>query len=129
MKVLYILWLWRLPNRPHFHGVQAEVFLSGELGAAVGGALRPCTAVTSAKVAVEPQAEVAVLAPHTLKKQTAGECIQCWKTQLGCCHGNLRLVFNPGHVSTTWTLWITELIHSTFFFYYNKVHNFAFCNL
>lgn len=69
--MLYILWLWRFPHRPHFHGVQAEVLLSGELGAAVGGALGSGTAVTSTKVAVQPQAEVAVLTSHTLMEQTA----------------------------------------------------------
>lgn len=68
MKVLDLLWLWRFPNRPHFHGVQAEVFLCGQPRAAVGGAFRSGAAVTSAKVAVEPQAEVAVLPTHTLKQ-------------------------------------------------------------
>lgn len=79
MKVLDLLWLWRFPNRPHFHGVQAEVFLCGELRAAVGGAFRSGTAVTSAKVAVEPQAEVAMLPTHTLK-QTESKRIQYRKT-------------------------------------------------
>lgn len=73
--MLYILWRRRFPHRPHFHGVQAEVFLGGELRAAVGGAFGPGPAVTSAKVAVEPQAEVAVLAPHPLVKQTEGKWI------------------------------------------------------
>lgn len=76
MKVLDLLWLWRFPDRPNFHGVQAEVLLCGELGAAVGGAFRSGTAVTSAKVAVEPQAEVAMLPTHTLMKQTQSKRIQ-----------------------------------------------------
>lgn len=76
----YVIWFWRFSNRPHLHGVQGEVFLGGELGAAVGGALWSGAAVTLAKVTVEPQAEVAMLTSHTLRRTDRG--IQCQKSQL-----------------------------------------------
>lgn len=72
MKLTYIVWYRRFSNRPHFHRVQAEVLLCGELGAAVGGAFGSGSAVTSAEVTVEPQAEVAVLTTHTLVTTDGG---------------------------------------------------------
>lgn len=64
----YVIWFRRLSDRPHLHGVQGEVFLRGESGAAVGGAFRSGAAVPLAEVTVEPQAEVAVLTAHTLTR-------------------------------------------------------------
>lgn len=97
MKLTYIVWHRRFPNRPHFHRVQAEVFLCGQLGAAVGGALGSGAAVTSAEVAVEPQAEVAVLTAHTLVTADGG--IQDQQSELGRCYDNsLRFqchLYNP----------------------------------
>lgn len=68
----YIIWFWRFSDRPHLHGVQGEVFLCRELGAAVGGAFWSGAAVTLAKVTVEPQAEVAMLTTHTLMRTNRG---------------------------------------------------------
>ena len=65
-----LLWFWGLPHGPHLHRVQAEVLLLRQLGAAIGGAPGPCTAVTAAKITVQPQAEVPVLTPHTLRETT-----------------------------------------------------------
>lgn len=86
MKLTYIVWYRRFSNRPHFHRVQAEVFLCGQLGAAVGGAFGSGTAVTSTEIAVEPQAEVAVLTAHTLV--TTDGVIQDQKSKLGRCYDN-----------------------------------------
>lgn len=106
IKVLYILWLWRLPNRPHFQGVQAEVLVCGELRAAVGGTFGSGTAVTSTKVAVEPQAEVAMLTTHSLMKQPESQCIQSQKNPTGLSfQGN---AYNPDPVSITWTWCVTK---------------------
>lgn len=64
----HLLWFWGFSNRPHFQWVQGEVLLSGELRAAVGGALWSCAAVTTAKITVQPQTKVTVLTAHTLMK-------------------------------------------------------------
>ncbi|TNN31791.1 hypothetical protein EYF80_058051 [Liparis tanakae] len=49
---------------------------SGELGAAVGRARGPCTAVTAPKVSVQPQAEVSVLPAHALVETSRTEVSQ-----------------------------------------------------
>lgn len=55
-----------LPNPPHLQRVQGEVLLSRELRAAIGSAARPCPAMPTAKITIQPQAKVPMLTTHAL---------------------------------------------------------------
>lgn len=63
-----LLWFWWFSDCPDFHWFQGEVLFSRELRAAIGGAPGPRAAMTVAEITVQPQAEVAMLTAHTLRK-------------------------------------------------------------